>query len=195
MGAHNLATIGAPNYPDFITLPIPYLKALLSILIPTAAVLVFVASLIAMINGNAILLHSMAKEGLFKGGSFLTATTSSHGRPWAALILQGVAVFLLATFIHSIPLTGGLCILGTFLAFLLPFVSLLVVQIRKKVSALKITLSILGLIMAIGFCSYSWYNLSNNPDFHTAMIERLTYTAVLVAAFVVGMLLFNRKDT
>ena len=183
MGADNLTTFGAPNYPDFITLPIPYLKALLSILIPTAAVLIFIASLIAMINGNAILLQSMAQEGLFKGGSFLTATTS-HGRPWKALILQGTAVFLLATLIPSIPLVGGLCILGVFSAFVLPFVSLLLVHKSRKTHA-RMPIAILGLIMVIGFCIYSWYTLS--PD----MTTRLMYSAVLVAAFALGMILFK----
>lgn len=186
MGADNLATIGAPNYPDFITLPIPYLKALLSLLIPTAAVLIFIASLIAMINGNAILLQSMSAQGLFKDRGFLSATTSL-GRPWKALFLQGTVVFLLATLIPSIPLTGGLCILGVFLSFLLPFISLLVVQTRNKVSSYKLVITIIGMLLAIGFCAYSWYTLSSH------MGTRMMYSAVLAGAIAFGMIIFNNK--
>ena len=185
MGASNLAEIGAPNFPDFITLPIPYLKTLLSILIPTAAIVIFVASLIGMVNANAILLQSLAQEGLFKGGSFLTATTRL-GRPWVGLVLQGVVVFLMATFIASIPLTGGLCIFGVFLSFFLPFISLLMVQ-RKHKKYSRIPVTIIGLIMVILFSAYSWYTLSTN------MNERLLYSAVLIAAFAVGMLLYKKE--
>ncbi len=192
MGAENLAKLNAPAFADFINLPIPYLKSLLKILIPTASVLIFLASLIAMINSNAILLQSMAQEKLLKGCSFLTWTNALH-RPWAALVLQGILVFSIATLIPSLALVGGLTILSVFLSFLLPFVSLLVVQLHRK-NTKKVVLAIIGLIMAILFSIYSWYILSNNPDFHAAMIERLTYTAVLMAAFIVGMLLFNRKD-
>ncbi len=186
MGAENLACLGAPNFPDFITLPIPYLKSLLAILIPTASILIFIASLIGMINNNAILLQSMAQEGLFKGGSFLTANTSL-GRPWAGLVLQGILVFLIATFIPSIPLVGGLTIFGVFLSFFLPFISLLVVHKRKN-SHSKIPLTILGLLMVIGFSAYSWYSLG--ADMHT----RFMYTAVLLVGFIAGMILYNRKE-
>lgn len=186
MGANNLATIGAPNYPDFISLPIPYLKALLSLLIPTAAILIFIASLIAMINGNAILLQSMSAQGLFKDRGFLSATTSL-GRPWKALFLQGMVVFLLATLIPSIPLTGGLCILGVFLSFLFPFISLLLVQKRNKASTFKVAITIIGLLLAIGFCVYSWYTLSPH------MSTRMMYSAVLASAIAFGMIIFNNK--
>ena len=186
MGAENLACYGAPNFPDFITLPIPYLKSLLSILIPAASILIFIASLIGMINANAILLQTMSQEKLFKGGSFLTATTSL-GRPWAGLLLQGIVVFLFATLIPSIPLVGGLCILGVFLSFFLPVISLGIVQ-KRNGNYGKIVLTILGLIMVIGFSAYSWYTLS--PD----MTTRLLYSAVLAVAFTLGMILYNNKQ-
>lgn len=187
MGASNLATVGAPNFPNFIALPIPYLKALLSLLIPTAAILIFVASLIAMINGNAILLQSMSAQGLFKDRGFLAVTTSL-GRPWRALLLQGIAVFLIATCINSVPLTGGLTILGVLLSFLLPFASLFVVQRRQQVSTYKLTITIIGLLFAFGFCVYSWYTLGSD------MSTRMLYTAVLVAAVAFGMFIFKKNQ-
>jgi amino acid transporter len=186
MGAENLSTIGAPAFADFINLPIPYLKSLLKILIPTASILIFIASLIGMINANAILLQSLAQEKLFKGGAFLTKSTAL-GRPLAALLVQSVVVFLIATLIPSIPLTGGLCIFGVFLSFLLPFISLLLVQVRKGASLFKKIITIIGLTMAIGFCIYSWYTLS------TDMGTRMLYSAVLAGAFAFGMFIFNNE--
>jgi basic amino acid/polyamine antiporter, APA family len=186
MGAENLACFGADSFPDFITFPIPYFKTLLAILITSASIIIFIASLIGMINANAILLQSMAQEGLFKGGSFLTATTSL-GRPWAGLALQGLIVFLIATLIASIPLVGGLCIFAVFLSFLLPFVSLLIVH-KRAASHFRIPLTILGIITVLGFSAYSWYMLG------TDMTTRLAYSAVLLGAFILGMILYNRKE-
>ncbi len=185
MGAENLAQLGAPVFADFITLPIPYIKTLLKILIPTASILVFIASLIAMINANSILLQSMARERLFKGGQFLTQE-NNLGRPWAALVLQGVIIFLLATFIPSIPLVGGLMILATFLSFFLPFVSLLVVQ-RKMQTPAKMLITIIGIILVLGLSVYSWYTLC------PSLAKRMVYTFVLLAAFGLGFLIFNNE--
>lgn len=185
MGAQNLAQIGAPNFPNFITLPIPYLKSLLSILIPTASALIFIASLIGMINANAILVQTFAKEGLFKGGSFLTAATSL-GRPWMALLVQSVIVFLIACVVPTIDRVGGLCLLGVFLAFLLPFISLFIVQQRSKMKY-KMFITLLAIILVILLSGYSWYVLC------PAMAERMIYTLVLVTTFVLGMALYNKN--
>ena len=186
MGAQNLAEIGAPNFPNFITLPIPYLKTLLSILIPAASAIIFIASLIGMINANAILVQTFAKEGLFKGGSFLTAVTSL-GRPWKALLLQSAIVFALACLIPTIDRAGGLCLLGVFLSFLLPFISLLIVQKSKQMKG-KMLISLLAIILVVILSGYSWYVLC------PAMAERLIYTLVLATAFVLGMVLYKNEQ-
>lgn len=186
MGTQNLATIGAPNFPNFITLPIPYLKILLSILIPLASGIIFVASLIGMINANAILIQTFAQEKLFKGGSFLTAATSL-GRPWAALLAQAAAIFALACLIPTIDRAGGLCLLGVFLSFLLPFISLLVVQQRRNLKG-KMLISLLAIILVVILSGYSWYTLC------PAMAERMIYTLVLATVFVLGMVLFNKNS-
>ncbi len=62
MGSENLARLGAPHFVLFITLPIPYLKNLLSVLIPVASVLALFAGANGMINGNATILHAMEKK-------------------------------------------------------------------------------------------------------------------------------------
>ena len=166
-------------------MPIPYLKTLLKILIPTASVLTLFAGLLGMINANAILLQSMAKEGLFKGGQLLTPMTAL-GRPWITLVLQGIIVFILATILPSLPVVGGLTIFGVFLSFILPFVSLLVVQKRRNQRA-KLPITIIGLLAVLGFCAYSWFTLS------LIMSERIIRTVIIAGAFILGMLLFNKE--
>ena len=56
---------------------------------------------------------------------------------------------------------------------------------KSRKTHARMPIAILGLIMVIGFCIYSWYTLS--PD----MTTRLMYSAVLVAAFALGMILFK----
>lgn len=187
MGASNLATVGAPDFANFIQLPIPYLKTLLKILIPAASLLTLLAGLLGMINANAILLQTMGKENLFKGGSFLTKSTSTN-RPWASLVLQGIVVFFIAAFIPSIPITGGLTIMGVFLSFLLPFISLLIVQ-KRRGNNKKMIITIIGIILVLGLSVYNWYTLC------PTLAQRMIYTFVLLAGFGLGMLFYkNEKE-
>jgi|ERR1700733_6059677 len=186
MGAKDLASYGAPAFADFINLPIPYLKSLLKILIPAAAILTLFAGMLGMINANAILLQSMAKEKLFKGGSLLLPL-NAHQRPWAALLFIGALVLAIDTFIPSIPLTGGLCVLGVFLSFILPFISLLLIQKKNNLGTHKKIITVLGLIMVALFSAYSFYTLS------PLMSERILYALVLIATIGIAWLVKNNK--
>ena len=186
MGAQNLAVVGAPSFANYIQLPIPYIKHLLTFLIPIASLLTLFAGLLGMISANAILLQSMAQENLFKRGSILTTVTKNN-RPWIALVLQTLVVFIIALFIPHIDRAGGLTIFGVFLSFLLPFLSLLIVQYRRKMRA-KLPITIIGIMLALGLSAYSWYTLC--PDF----VERMIYTFVLLAAFGIGMCFYNNKS-
>lgn len=189
MGSEKLAQLGAGGasaFADYITLPIPYLKSLLAILIPLAAVITLFAGALGMINSNAIILHTMAEEKLFKFSSFLLPLTSLS-RPWVTLFLQGIIVFLLATLIPNIQLTGGLCLLGVFLSFILPLVSLMKVRKMKGISKILPTVQI-ALLMVIGLSAYSWYVLA--PTFAI----RASYTLVFLAAIALGCILYKPKE-
>ena len=183
MGAEALARLGAPEFAQFISLPIPYLKALLALLIPTASVLVFVAGTIGMINSNAVLLHSMAEERLFKGSSFLLPVTSL-GRPWITLLIQSAVVLALAIMIPSIDLTGNLCILAVFLSFILPFASLIIVRKNRGINS-KLPITQWALMTAIGLSIYAWYVLA------PTMSQRLSYTGVLLIFVALGFALYD----
>lgn len=186
MGATNLASYGAPAFADFLSLPIPYLKSLLKILIPVASILTLFAGMLGMINTNAILLQSMAHEKLFKGGYWLTQI-NAYKQPWAALVLEGLVVFAIATCIPSISLTGNLCVLSVFLSFILPFVSLFIVQKARKMHGVKKAITILGLLMIALFSTYSFYRLSSS------MSTRILYSLVLAIPMIISMLLRNKK--
>ena len=87
MGADGLAKAGAPAFADFITLPIPYLKTLLKLLIPAASAITLFAAANGLLNANAVMLHSMAEYKLFHGWQSLIKMTSWY-RPWVTILLQ-----------------------------------------------------------------------------------------------------------
>lgn len=192
MGAHGLAEYGAPAFAEFITLPIPFLKAFLGFLIPVATVVALFGTAIGMMNSNAIMLHAMAEEKLFHHSPTLAQTTRLH-RPWATILMQGFVVFGIATTVsfatqsldQAIGIVGNLCNFGTFIAFILPFISLIIVQHRNR-NHPHIALTVIGLTAATGLAFYSLYILA------PTMIERLVFAMPLIALLALGRLIAKK---
>ncbi len=185
MGIKALTELGAPSFAQFINLPIPYLKSLLSLLIPVASAITLVAATNALINSNAVMLHSMAQERLFHGWPLLAKMTS-WCRPWVTIVLQAIASFLIATLIPHLSIIGNLANAAVFLSFALPFVSLITIQ-QKRGQSGKILLTVLGLLVTVGLSAYCIYALG------TSVSERLMYTLPLVALLIVGAVIARRE--
>jgi len=186
MGSQKLITLGAPAFAEFLHVPIPYLKNLLMLLIPLTSIVTMIAAATGLMNANAIMLHEMAQEKLFKGWSYVTKM-SNHGRPWVAIVLEGVAIFCIATVIPNIAHVGGLCNLGIFLSFILPFVSLLLLQYKKR-ELRKIPLTMIALSMIVGLSGYSWYALGDS------ILHRCLCSLPLFVAMGIGYLILRRVD-
>lgn len=185
MGTQTLADLGpagAPSFANYITLPVPYLRQLLMILIPVASIITLFAGALGMINANAIIVHTMAQEKLFKFSSFLTPITVL-ARPWVTLLLQGILVFSLAMIFPNTKLMGGLCIFGVFLSFILPFISLMKVRKNKGLRRM-LPLTQWALVTVIGLSIYSAY-----------ILEHWYYSLILLLAVVLGGLIYNETET
>ena len=185
MGAPALAAHGAPMYADYITLPIPYLKALLSIIIPAASAFILFAGANGVLNANSIMMHSMAEEKLFHGWPLLVKMTSWH-RPWVTIVLQGFIGWLIATLLPHIEVVGGLCNTAIVLSFILPFISLLMVQRRTGKHGSQL-LTILALIIAVTISLYSIYVLAPTVQ------QRLLYALPMLALLLLGAAI-NRRE-
>ncbi len=187
MGPVELAEQGAAMFADFITLPVPYLKSLLKILIPIASALTLFAAALGLMNANSTLLHAMAERNLFYGSEVFAKQTSSY-RPWVTILLVGTIAFGIATALPDIDTVGSLCNSGVFLSFILPFISLIILQ-RKAGKNAQIPLTIAALILVVGLICYSVYNLGDT------LMDRL-YAAVPFLAFLgAGALLYRgEKD-
>lgn len=185
MGANNLAQFGAPAFADFITLPIGPVINFLKILIPLAAVITLFAGANGMINANAILLQTMAEDRLIKF-AYPLSRVSAWYRPWIAIVVQGVAVFVIIALMPHINIVGGICNMGILSAFVLPFVSLFILQ-KKEQSYRKMALTSLALFITGGLVVYSFYAIADTTT------ERILFTLPLVGAVFGGLFLFERS--
>lgn len=193
MGAEELARQGAPAFAEFITFPIPFLKAILGILIPSASAIALFGAANGILNANVTMLHAMAEKDLFKGSAMLAQLTNAN-RPWVMILMQAIAIFAITTgtsmvtgdLNRSILIVSNLCIFGVFISFILPFISLMVIQHRDKKHK-HIALTILGLVAVIGLASYSMFSLA------PTMQSRLILATPLIALLVLGALIAKRK--
>ncbi len=183
MGAAELAEKGASMFAEYITLRVPYLKVLLRIVIPIAAGITLFATALGLLNANSSLVHSMAQKKLFYGWEFLSQETNWY-RPWVVILLIGFAAFGIATALPSLDTLGNLCNSGVFLSFVLPFVSLIVLQ-RKAGKYAQVPLTIVALILVLCLVGYSIYSLGDT------VMDRL-YAAIPFLAFLgAGAMLYR----
>ncbi len=183
MGPIELATQQASSFADFLTLPIPYFKTLMKIVIPTASALMLFAAAAGLLNANATVLHAMAEQDLFQFSHALRRETSWY-RPWVAIVLLALIAFCVATFIPIIPVVGILSNLGVFLSFILPLISLSVLQ-RQRGKASQVPLTYVSIALVLGLAFYCIYCLG---------INRIHFALPYLACLAIGGLLYKRKS-
>lgn len=190
MGAKALSQLGAPAYAQFIALPIPYLKAVLNLVIPIASALTIFATASGLLNANSVMLHSMAQEKLFHFWPTLSQVTSWY-RPYITIIIQGLVALLIVMALPSIESSnisavGNMAIFGVFASFILPFISLIKVQQRTGKTG-KIPLTVLALIISICLALYAVSNLGDTLG------VRLLWMMPVIGLLAVGALI-SRKE-
>ena len=104
-----------------------------------------------------------------------------------AILVQGLVIFVIATCMPTISIVGGLCNIGVFLAFVLPFVSLLLIKRSMLAKSGSLILTGLALTIALLLALYSWYLLGST------MSERTMFIMPLLGVLVVGYLLRRTK--
>lgn len=191
MGPQALAAMGAQAFPQFITLPgLGYIPRILSLIIPLATIIAIFATANGMINANAIMIHSMAEQKLFKVWPWLVKT-SKTGRPWFAILSQGALAFVLAIAFPSLAILGGLSNVGIVSFFLLPFLSLLNLQ-RRAGKIKNIPLTILAILAIIGLILYSIYTLGDSGHHVATWGEKALYLLPLLGLLAVGALIYKK---
>lgn len=192
MGVQGLVEQGAPAFAEFITLPIPFLANFLGFLIPVASAITFFGAALGLMNANSVMLHSMAEKNVFHFSPTLSKVTKIN-RPWVSILLQGLALFTITTSMtyaagslnNAISVVGSLCVFGVFLAFVLPFISLIIVQRRDKKHR-HIALTVIALSVVVCLIAYVVYLLAPTVQ------ERLMWSLPLGAAIALGALIAKR---
>lgn len=183
MGAPELAAQGAASFADFLTLPIPYFQALMKIIIPAASAITLFAAAAGLLNANAAILHSMAEHNLLYY-SHILRQENSWFRPWVAIAVIASISFSIATFMPHIPIVGGLSNLGVFLSFILPLISLSILQ-RQRGKAMQVPLTYLALLFVMVLSVYCIYTLA------PTVTERFLYALPMVAFLAVGGFMYK----
>lgn len=111
---------------------------------------------------------------------------SAWYRPWIAIAVQGAVVFAIIVCIPHVNIVGGICNMGILSAFVLPFVSLFIIQ-KNSQSYRKMILTAVALIITSGLVIYSFYAIANT------MTERILFTLPLVGASIAGLFLLDRS--
>ena len=185
MGPTELAAQQASSFADFLTLPIPYFKTLMKIIIPAASALMLFAAAAGLLNANAAVLHAMAEQDLFYFSHVLRRETAWY-RPWVTIMIIAIMSFTIATLMPSIPIVGSLSNMGVILSFILPLISLSVLQ-RQRGKASQVPLTYLSLALVIGLVCYCIFSLG------TSVQERLLFALPYLACLGIGGLLYKGK--
>jgi len=185
MGPTDLASHGAASFAQYLTLPIPYFKALMNIIIPAASIITLFAAAAGLLNANSVMLHSMAEQRLLHFSHILVQETSWY-RPYVTIMLLATVAFSIATFIPTIPVVGTLSNMGVIASFILPLISLSVLQ-RQRGKASQIPLTYLALALVLAGTGYCIFLLG------TTMGERLYLMVPYLVFLAVGWLLYRGK--
>lgn len=184
MGKENLVQYGASGFAQFLNLPIPYLKTLLTLMIPIASVLTLVASTNAVLNANSIMMQNLANKNIIKCSS-LFSRVNCWDRPWVAIIIQVLITLLLVTFMPNMSILSSVCNISVFMAFVLAFLSLLLLKLRGGCNYRECFIPILAMIIATGLVAYSVYSLGDT------FLDRIVYFIPVLSAWILGY--FFRK--
>jgi amino acid transporter len=187
MGSEQLAALGAPAFAQFLPASLAFLKVILIFLIPLASVLIIFAAGNGIMNANLMMMESMAKEGLFWKSSWVTKL-NGNGRPWIAALIQAVVIMVIITLLPDISHVGNLCNLGILFGYLLPFVSLLVLQ-RRRGETRMLPVSVAAIVATLGLLAYSFCQLG------VTWGDRLWKFMPIVILVAIGFVVYMMRPT
>lgn len=156
MGTEGLASMNVTSFAHFLPVS-DLIKMIVTALITCAVLSAYASAIYGELNANGFLLNAMAKEKLVFASSLL-ATTNKHGQPTYAIFLQGFFAFAFASAIDNKNILAAIVNLGLLSAFVLTLLSLLLIQLNRKLyPATAITLLSFFSCALLGF--YSWRSI------------------------------------
>ncbi len=184
MGPTNLAQQGASAYAEYV--PFGYLKALLQCLIPLASTLTLFAAALGLLNVNGVMMHALAQKKLLYASELLSRQTAGQ-RPLVPIVISGFLAYCIVTLLPHLEIIGTIAILGVFLAFILPLVSLIILQAKNN-RHVELIISAIALLTVVCLVGYSLLLLGSTNT------ERFLYSIPLLLFLIGGALMYTRKN-
>jgi hypothetical protein len=100
--------------------------------------------------------------------------------------VQGLLIFLLVIALPYIGVMNGLCNMGILLSFILPFVSLCMLQYRAQEYA-KLLFTFFALMITSALEAYSLYCLADT------MMLRMIYVLPFIGAVILGVFMLQEE--
>lgn len=182
MGPEKLSTLGASAFVGSMGIPYAVVSTFLTALIGGASILMLFAGITGITYANSTMLSVFAEYKIVRGSS-LFVKLNRAGRPWIAVLLQGITMLSVATFITAVSVLGSVTNLCICASFVLPLISLFVVQGRRHSSRL---ITLIALMAITGLIIYSWYTLGDT------MAMRLVYTIPMALVLLAGYMMYRK---
>ncbi len=180
MGAENLATYGAIEFPRFLGLS-PALQSAIQLGIASAILLSWANSILGASLANITNLNQLASKKLFLGHETLTIV-NRYDRPYNAALVYGIALFAMITFIQDVEVLFALTGLGILTALFLTLVSVFRVYLQQK----KIP-QILFTLVAFACCGVLiYYSIIKLPS--------ILYATPLLGGMGLGLVMFKLQS-
>lgn len=177
MGAENLATYGAIEFPRFLGLS-PVLQMLLQVGISCAILFSWANSILGASLLNVTTLNSLASKKLFFGHKALTSL-NRYQRPYIAAISFGIIFFTLITFIKDIEILFALTGLGILTSMSLTLIAVVRHQWLQK-NAVQVALSLLSCLSCTILIYYT-----------AAKLPSILYATPLLGGLAFGFVIYK----
>lgn len=177
MGAENLATYGAIEFPRFLGLS-PSLQLILQVGISCAILFSWANSILGVSLANISNLSTLAEKKLLLGYSSLT-DLNRYKRPHYAAVVYGLIFFALITCIHDIEVLFCITSLG-----ILTAMSLTLISVLRKQYQLGNTAQVLISVLSCVSCSILIY-------YSAIKLPSILYATPLLGGMAVGLILYK----
>ncbi len=177
MGAENLATYGAIEFPRFLGLT-PSFESAFQLAIACAILLSWANSILGASLANITNLNQLANKKLFLGHKTLTSV-NRYQRPYNVAIIYGVMLFGMITFIRDVEVLFALTGLGILTALSLTLISVLGVYWKQR----KIAHTLFTLLAFVCCGVLIYYSIIKLPS--------ILYATPLIGGMALGVLMYK----
>jgi len=184
MGAAALMREGVQEFPQFMGIDSKPIVQFLQNCFIITLIINFMNAIYGVMLANICNLHNFASRKLIFFSGSLTKVNRFH-RPFIAVFVQSLFVFLLMSVAPSKEILIALTNLGVIVAFFITILAVLLTQLRRK-QYVQSLMSVGG-FATLGVLIYYTWTRYMGPDIQT----RLLYAAPLLIALVLGYAMFK----